>query len=262
VYGGLDVQHTIRLRHFDKGRNLLLEAGWRHRIEVRMDWIGRLPVGVRVVNAHATRVSIGMVPPTTARLLLQMDFFVYSRDQVDAADLRDDQELLEEHWSYMDGFAESMIARGPTLDTDREAATGSLHVLALPSVDAAREFVALEPNNRAGVYGEHLVWRFENLLGRSMWEFSGQPGEPRFLIIGRSHLGRPVSAESLPAELLERLILYGALTTLDDAEPVGVALALQAPDREAVDALIEDEGTGLGGFSEVDVYNWEFGGRR
>ena len=187
---------------------------------------------------------------------------MYSRDAPDSADLRDDQELLEQHWSYMDGFAESMIARGPTLGTDRETATGSLHVLALPSVEAAREFVALEPNNRAGLYGEHLVCRFENLLGRSMWEFSGQPAEPRFLIIGRSHVGRPVSAETLPAELLERLVLYGALTTLDDAEPVGVALALQAPDREAVDALIEDERTGLGAFSKVEIHNWEFGGRR
>jgi uncharacterized protein len=191
-----------------------------------------------------------------------VDFFVYSRDAADTADLRDDQELLEEHWSYMDRFTESMIARGPTLDIDRETATGSLHVLALPSVDAAGEFVALEPNNQAGVYGEHLVWRFENLLGRSMWEFSGQPTESRFLIIGRSHLGRPVLAETLPAELLERLVLYGALTTLDGAEPVGVALALQAPDREAVDALLEDERTGLGAFSEVEVHNWEFGGRR
>jgi uncharacterized protein len=191
-----------------------------------------------------------------------VDFFVCSRDAADTADLRDDQELLEEHWSYMDRFTESMIARGPTLDTDRETATGSLHVLALPSVDAAREFVALEPNNRAGVYGEHLVWRFENLLRPSMWEFSGQPTESRFLIIGRSHLGRPVLAETLPAELLERLVLYGALTTLDGAEPVGIALALQAPDREAVDALLEDERTGLGAFSEVEVHNWEFGGRR
>jgi uncharacterized protein YciI len=191
-----------------------------------------------------------------------MDFFVYSRDAADAADLRADRELLEEHWSYMDGFADSMIARGPTLDTARDTATGSLHVLSLPSVDAAREFVALEPNNRAGVYAEHLAWRFENLLGRSMWEFSGQPAEPRFLIIGRSQLGRPVSAETLPAELLERLILYGALTTLDDGEPAGVALAVQAPDREAVDALMEDERTGFAVFSEVEVHDWEFGGRR
>ncbi|SRR6266511_1471898 len=187
---------------------------------------------------------------------------MYSRDAADTADLRDDQELLEEHWSYMDRFAESMIARGPTLDTDRERATGSLHVLALPSVDAAREFVELEPNNRAGVYGEHLVWRFENLLGRSMWELSRRAAEPRFLIIGSSHLGQPVSVETLPAELLERLVLYGALTTLDGGEPAGVALALQAPDREAVDALMKDERTGLGEFSEVEVHNWEFGGRR
>jgi uncharacterized protein len=191
-----------------------------------------------------------------------MEFLVYSRDAADAADLRADRELLEEHWSYMDGFAESMIARGPTLDSDRETATGSLHVLALPSVEATRKFVALEPNNRAGVYGEHFAWRFENLLGRSMWEFSGQPTEPRFLIIGRSQLGRPVSAETLPAELLERLILYGALTTLDGGEPAGVALAVQAPDREAVAALMEDERTGLGVFSDVEVHDWEFGGRR
>jgi uncharacterized protein len=191
-----------------------------------------------------------------------MDFFVYSRDAADAAGLRADEELLEEHWSYMDRFAESMIARGPTLDTDRDTATGSLHVLALPSVEAAREFVALEPNNRAGVYDEHLAWRFENLLGRSIWEFPGQPAEPRFLIIGRSHLCRPVAAQTLPAELLERLILYGALATLDGGEPAGVALAVQAPDREAVDALMADERTGLGVFSEVEVHNWEFGGRR
>jgi len=191
-----------------------------------------------------------------------MDFFVYSRDAADAADLRADQALLEEHWSYMDRFAESMIARGPTLDSDREIATGSLHVLALRSVDAIREFVALEPNNRAGVYAEHVVWRFENLLGRSMWEFPGQSAERRFLIIGRSHRELPASLETLPAELLERLIIYGTLTTLDGGEPAGVALAVQAADREALDALMEDERIGLRMFPEIEVHNWEFGGRR
>jgi hypothetical protein len=95
-----------------------------------------------------------------------------------------------------------------------------------------------------------------------MWEFSGQAGEPRFLVIGRSDLGRPVPAGGLPAELLERMILYGALTTLDGAEPVGLALVLQAPDRDIVDALMEDERTGLGALSEVEIHDWEFGGRR
>ena len=162
----------------------------------------------------------------------------------------------------MDRFAESMIARGPTLGADRDTAIGSLHVLTLSSVDAAREFVALEPNNRAGVYGEHMVWRFENLLGRTMWDFSSQRAEPLFLIISRLHVGRPAPAEMLPTELRERLVLYGALTTLEGDDPIGVALVLQAPDRDAVEALIEDERAGLGESSEVEIHNWEFGGRR
>ena len=95
-----------------------------------------------------------------------------------------------------------------------------------------------------------------------MWEFAGEPAEPRFLVIGRAHLRRPVPAERLSAELLERLILYGALTTLDGAEPAGLALALQTLDREAVDALVGDEQTGLGALSEVEIHDWEFGGRR
>jgi hypothetical protein len=169
----------------------------------------------------------------------------------------------------MDAFAESMIARGPTLAADRETATGSLHVLGLPSVDAAREFVAREPNNRAGVYADHFIWRFENLLGRTMWEFSGAADEPRFLVIARldrDHSARrgvrPVPEESLPPELRERLIVYGALSTLDDGELAGVALAVQAPDRDAVVALLVDERTGVDVFQDVDIHDWEFGGRR
>jgi uncharacterized protein YciI len=127
-----------------------------------------------------------------------LDFFVYSRDARGAGSLRADEELLEEHWSYMDGFAGSMIARGPTLTADRETATGSLHVLALPSVDAAHEFVDREPNNRAGVYAEHSVWRFDNLLGRTMWESSGAVNEARFLIIARSHQSRKIETSRKP----------------------------------------------------------------
>ena len=197
-----------------------------------------------------------------------MDFFVYSRDAAGTAALRDDDELLERHWSYIDEFAESMIARGPTLENDRETATGSLHVLGLPSVEAVHEFVACEPNNRAGVYAEHSIWRFENLLGRTMWEFSGVSDEPRFLIIARPQRGqktgksdRPIPVESLSAQLRERLILYGALSTLDGARLVGVALGVQARERAAVDSLLEQE-DGLASFPALEIDDWEFGGRR
>lgn len=194
---------------------------------------------------------------------------MYSRDAAGAAALRDDDELLERHWSYMDGFAESMIARGPTLGSDRETATGSLHVLGLPSVDAAHQFVACEPNNRAGVYAEHSVWRFGNLLGSTMWEFSGATDQPKFLIIARVQRGqkhgkgvRPIPLESLSAPLRKRLILYGTLSTLDNARLIGLALAVQAGEKAAVHTLLEAERPGLAVFRDLEIHDWEFGGRR
>ena len=188
-----------------------------------------------------------------------MDFFVYSRDAAGTEALRDDNDLLEQHWSYMDTFAGSMIARGPTFRADRETVTGSLHVLTLPDVEAAREFVGREPNNCAGVYREHLVWRFENLLGRTMWEFPGTADEPKFLVVARSRRS-PAPPGSLTTALRERLILYGALSALEQAEPAGVALAIQASSRQAVAAVFED--ARVGETHDVEIHDWEFGGRR
>jgi len=169
----------------------------------------------------------------------------------------------------MDRFAASMIARGPTFGTDRKTVTGSLHIVGLPSVDAVHEFVAREPNNSAGVYAEHSAWRFENLLGRTMWDFPGAADEPRFLIIARSDGdpetaagARPVPPESLSTALRKELIVYGALSALDDAAPVGVALAAQGRDRQAVETLLEQGRVGLTFFPSIEIHAWEFGGRR
>ena len=144
----------------------------------------------------------------------------------------------------MDRFAEGMIARGPTLAADRDTWTGSLHIVDLPSADAAREFVEREPYNRAGLFGEHVIRRFQNRLGRTMWEFAGAPDEPRFLVL----------APTLPDLTHARLIVHGDLLTPDEATPAGFAIALQAPTRASVDDLL--------GSRQAEVHDWEFGGRR
>src|SRR5262245_16963124 len=155
-----------------------------------------------------------------------MDFFVYSRDAPGTEALRRDDRLAEDHWSYMDGFADTMIARGPTLAPDRETPTGSLHVLGLPSAAAATNFVEDEPNNRAGVYAEHRIWAFDNLLGRTMWEFTGGADEPRFLVIALATRDeQSIVSASLGPELLERTIVYGALAEPDGNDVIGVAVA-------------------------------------
>ena len=79
-----------------------------------------------------------------------MEFFCYHRDRPGSVTLRD--ELLEEHWSYMDRYATQMIARGPTLAGDGDTPTGSVHIVNLPDPGAARAFAFDEPNYQAGVY--------------------------------------------------------------------------------------------------------------
>ena len=185
-----------------------------------------------------------------------IEFFVYSRAAPGVADIEDDPALNEEHWSYMDRFAEGMVARGPTLAADRETWTGSVHILDLPSVDAAHQFVEREPYNRAGLFEQHLIRRFNNLLGRTMWESPGGPDDPRFMVIAHGPL------PDVTALGRERLIVHGELLPPEEATPVGVALALQAPTRQAVDTLLGGGQARLDKQFDVEVLDWEFGGRR
>jgi hypothetical protein len=69
-------------------------------------------------------------------------------------------------------------------------------------------------------------------------------------------------AAALGVELRERLILYGMLTEPDGADAIGVAVALQAPGREAVVPLLVRGSLALGAPAEVELHDWEFGGRR
>jgi hypothetical protein len=152
----------------------------------------------------------------------------------------------------MDRFADGMVARGPTLAPDRETWTGSIHIVDLPSAEAAHEFVEREPYNRAGLFEHHMIRRFRNVLGRTMWEFGGGSVEPRFFVIA----DLAADCTALPPG---RLIVHGELLMPADATPAGVALALQAPTRETVAALLTDTQAGL---AEVQILDWEFGGRR
>jgi uncharacterized protein len=167
----------------------------------------------------------------------------------------------------MDQFADGMIARGPTLGADRETWTGSIHIVDLASAEAAREFVEREPYNRAGLFDHDIIRRFKNLLGRTMWQSLEGSGGQRFLVIAE------VAAEAgdhAPAALLpgftalprERLIVHGELLTTEDATPTGVVLALQAPTRESAAALLREVRAALEGHFDVQILDWEFGGRR
>ena len=181
-----------------------------------------------------------------------MEFFCYHRDRPGSVPLR--EELTEKHWSYMDGYATEMIARGPTLAGDGDTPTGSVHILSLPDSAAARAFVFDEPNYQAGVYRDVLLRRWRNLLGRTMWDFpGGRDGGNRYLVLGFG-AGEAVDLALPPAR--DELIAYGSLLSDDGAAWLGTAMLVRAPDPHAARAILTPDR-----YAGIEVHSWQSGGR-
>lgn len=181
-----------------------------------------------------------------------MEFLCYHRDRPGSLALR--RELLEEHWSYMDGYAKEMIARGPTLLGGTP--TGSLHIADLPDPAAARAFAFDEPGYQAGVYRDVLLRRWRNTLGRTMWDFpGGWAGGNRYLVLGLgAGDGRPADL-ALPPDT-DELIAYGPLLSDDGATWLGTAALVRAPDPDAARAFLTSDR-----YADIEVHDWQFGGR-
>lgn len=190
-------------------------------------------------------IKHGSVHPgfAPADILGGMEFFVYHRDRAGSAALR--HALVEQHWSYMDRFADGMIARGPTFAADGETLTGSVHIVDLPDAAAARAFAFDEPNYQAGAYRDVMIRRWHNRLGRTMRDFTG--GRSGLLVLG---LAPAASApEDLPAGR-DALIAYGPLLSDDGAAWLGTAALSTDP------AVLP-----AGDYAELEVHRWAFGGR-
>jgi uncharacterized protein YciI len=200
-----------------------------------------------------------------------MEYFFYCRAKPDADALW--AQLTEAHWSFMDGYADAMIARGPTLTADRATATGSMHMVDLPDAAAARVFAFEEPCYVAGVYAEVMVRRWRNGLGRTMWEFEGdEVANRRFLVIGHANPNTNAVGSALRAAqrrhfvgggYLEQMIARGPLLSDDGREWVGDATLIELRDRAAVEVMLESAPFVRAGlYANVEVHDWEFGGRR
>jgi uncharacterized protein len=179
-----------------------------------------------------------------------MEFFCYHRDRPDSLALRD--ELLEEHWSYMDRYAAEMIARGPTMDGDTP--TGSVHVVDLPDPAAARAFAFDEPSYQAGAYRDVMLRRWRNLLGRTMWDFpGGRDGGDRYLVLG---LGAGPAADLDVSADRDEVIAYGPLLSDDGVTWLGTAVLLRAAGPDAARGVLTPDY-----YADIEVHAWQFGGR-
>ena len=115
--------------------------------------------------------------------------------------------------------------------------------------------------------------RWRNALGRTMWEFDrGAVANRQFLVIGHGNPGGGAIASQLRAAqrqyfvdggYLEHLIARGPLLSDDGREWVGDVTLIQVRDRSAVEAMLAGAPFVRAGlYTNVEVHDWEFGGRR
>lgn len=195
-----------------------------------------------------------------------MQFFFYCRDRAGAGKTR--LGLLKEHWAFMRPYIDAMIARGPTMSADGKAVTGSMHMVDLPDADAARVFAHDDPLARGGVFEDIMVRRYHNVLGRTMWQFNGDPKNPRFLFIGEARPGTSTQGRNLlnaqraylgHADRAAHVILFGPLLGADGETWEGTAMLLEASDAAAGEVIVRgDPASKL--YARAELRPWRFGG--
>jgi uncharacterized protein YciI len=193
-----------------------------------------------------------------------MQFFVHGVDR-DGVDERLD-ELSEAHWEYMDRFAGTLVARGPTLSPDGMTHTGSVHAVEVADGEAARRFAFEEPFWRAGLYASVAVNRFYNAVNQTMWERPPASADaPSSLVLATwppspGSSGRLDEHWSLVTQWtdLERLVIGGFLLGDEGREVQGLVLAVDLAQQPAAYLAAQ---LLVPGSAAVSVQRWHRGGR-
>ena len=88
-----------------------------------------------------------------------------------------------------------------------------------------------------------------------MWDFpGGRTGGNRYLLLG---LGTGQAADLAVPSDRDVLIAYGPLLADDGATWLGTAALVQAADPDTARAILT-----VDRYSDIEVHNWQFGGRQ
>jgi uncharacterized protein YciI len=190
-----------------------------------------------------------------------MLFLVHAQDKVDMG--TELLNLAEEHWSYMDAFADCLLLRGPTLSDDGNEHTGSLHVVDVSDRANAEHFAFNEPYWLAGLYHDVSIARVAVLLNGTT-SIQRIPEQPCILLTGQC---RPSTcdADDLEDELDpdddDRLKFFGLLVNDDQSQTNGVVAIVQDIPAIAIQ-LVQPVADRLANMNvALAAQRWRLGGR-
>ena len=174
------------------------------------------------------------------------------------------------HWDYFFAYDDHFIARGATTSDDGETLQSSVIWVEFDDWDAVHNFVDNEPNNKNGVYGEVIIRRWRNGLGKRQRDFPRRDGQVYWYVRGYDKPGSSDHREEIVAAQREFLKPYDETVivtrgpVMDDAGEKwqGSANLICMPSREELQAFMDDWPYCQAGLYErVHVERYRFGGR-
>lgn len=92
-----------------------------------------------------------------------MHFYIRCVDKPGHLDVR--KANRDDHLAYIKGgFAERIVAAGPTLDPDMEGMNGSVFIIEFDAIEDAREFAANDPYAKAGLFESVVIRPFKKVF--------------------------------------------------------------------------------------------------
>jgi uncharacterized protein len=190
----------------------------------------------------------------------------YAVTGIDGPGFGSPDDVDETHQDYMDGWADALIARGPSLSADGEQHTGSVHVVELPDLDAAHRFAHDEPYAKAGWFSAVTVSPIVPCLDGTMWDRPAPAGSDVAALVTSSFSGRGVAAHDLAGTQRQHLDaaagwIYVGVTCDEPDHATGViALVDEHPvdARQKLATILDRAGVRD---AQVKASRWRRGGR-
>ncbi len=195
-----------------------------------------------------------------------MLYFTWGINKPDVKDQR--IALIRTHWDFIAAYDKYLIARGPVMHpNDLSVVIGSIHIIELPGLAEAEDFVYNEPFAKAGLFGSIILSRFELELERTQFEFVSNPDFPRFFVYCPSTLGHKDKTPELTEahkkyckDFDKAFICCGSILS-NKGQWQGQIYFFEFPDKRNVDSFFRNEPYARSNlYDHIDISRWTMGG--
>lgn len=174
---------------------------------------------------------------------------------------------MDPHLEYLRASRDRIRFAGPVLADDGETPRGSLTLLDVPDRAAAEAWLAEEPYNKAGAFGEVTVTRWSSSMDHRQLDYPRKASWLQFLVTaidgedGATRRDEVAEAHhEFQASVMDRYVARGPMFDDDGTDMIGSLFIVEFPDRSAFDRFWAREPLNHGGvFKDVTIERWRYG---